>query len=244
MRILITGGAGYVGSHTARRLHGAGHEVWVLDELSTGHRTAARAALPGAADRLLAADLRDAAAVNQLFLARRFEALVHCAASTRIGETVCRPNTSYRNNLAALRTRGPIEIRGTDYPTPDGTCIRDYVHIEDVAEAHVLALRSARSSAPSGRCAGGRFPAARARAGPATFPSWSPARTGPVPRWAGGRAAGSLAASSKRPGAGTATTRAAMGINPLPPRPWGCGRHAANGRDEAGSGLLLEMGQG
>jgi UDP-glucose-4-epimerase GalE len=244
MRILITGGAGYIGSHTARRLHEKGHEVWVLDNLSTGHRAAVGAALrtTPADDRLLVGDLLDTPFVDHVFVERRIEAVVHFAASALVGESVRRPELYYRNNTvaslnlmdlmrrhgvgrfvfsstcavygvpprvpitedetpspinpygnsklavehafrdhasafgwggvmlryfnaagashdgtlgedhdpeshlvplvigAALQTRPPIQILGTNYPTPDGSCVRDYIHIEDIAEAHVLAL--------------------------------------------------------------------------------------------------------
>src|SRR5262245_59267624 len=236
MRILVTGGAGYIGSHTVKLLLAHGHDVHVLDNLSAGHR----AAVP--ADRLTVADLADTAAVDHALLAHRIEAVVHFAAFCYVGESVKQPAVYYRNNFvntlgllelcrrhgvgrfvfsstcatygvpvkvpitednpqrpinpyghtklaveyaladfaaayglgyaalryfnaagasrdgtigedhhpethliplvlqAALGQRPHIEVYGTDYPTPDGTCVRDYVHVEDLAEAHRLAL--------------------------------------------------------------------------------------------------------
>lgn len=236
MRILVTGGAGYIGSHTVKRLLARGHDVTVFDNLGMGHRPAVPA------DRLVVGDLRDIDMLDQLMVVRRTEAVIHFAASAFVGESVTNPAKYYQNNLlyslqlldrvrrlgiprfvfsstcatygvptavpitetekqspinpygntklafekmlfdyaaayplgvAALRyfnasgatpdgslgedhtpethliplvlqvalgKRPHIEIFGTDYPTPDGTCIRDYIHVDDLADAHVLAV--------------------------------------------------------------------------------------------------------
>jgi UDP-glucose-4-epimerase GalE len=236
MRILVTGGAGYIGSHAVKLFAARGHDVWVYDNLSAGHR----AAVPG--DHLVVADLADLPRLDNALLMHRIEAVVHFAAFAYVGESVSDPGKYYQNNLvntlglmecmrrnhvnrmvfsstcatygtpqkvpitedepqhpinpygagklaveraladystaygwgfAALRyfnaagaspdgkigedhdpethlipliiqtalgQRPAIEIFGTDYPTPDGTCIRDYIHVDDLAGAHLLAL--------------------------------------------------------------------------------------------------------
>lgn len=247
MRVLVSGGAGYVGSHVVRALQRAGFEVWVLDDLSTGHAAAVRG-VP-----LYRADLTDPqaleAALDQL---GPVDAAVHLAARTQVGESVRQPGPYFRVNvagtlhllealvargvryfvfsssaavygeprqipipeehpcaptspygqskqmvegmlaafeqahglrwvslryfnaagadpqgdigedhrpethlipsllLAALGRRGPVELYGTDWPTPDGTCIRDFVHVSDLAEAHRLALEYLARGGPSG----------------------------------------------------------------------------------------------
>jgi UDP-glucose 4-epimerase len=236
MNILVTGGAGYVGSHAVRLLQSRSHEVWVYDNLSRGHR----AAVP--AGRLITGDLADQPHLKRVLEANRIEAVMHFAAFALVGESVADPALYYGNNLvgtfhlleamrgagvqklvfssttatygtpekmpiaevtpqlpinpygfsklavermlddyshayglsfAALRyfnaagaagdgsigedhlpeshlipivlqvalgQRESIAIFGDDYPTPDGTCIRDYVHVEDLADAHLLSL--------------------------------------------------------------------------------------------------------
>lgn len=237
MRILVTGGAGYVGSHCVRRLVDAGHEVTVYDNLSFGHRQAVH---PQAA--FVQGDLADAKKLRELLAAGRFDAVMHFAAYLNVGESVEKPLMYYRNNVVhsltlleamkqanvrkmvfsstcavyghpqelpitedlhkdpinpygrtklavewmlqdsaaawglgavalryfnaagassdgtigedhdpethliplvlqvALGQREKVMIFGTDYPTPDGTCIRDYIHVEDLAQAHLLAI--------------------------------------------------------------------------------------------------------
>jgi UDP-glucose 4-epimerase len=244
MRILVTGGAGYIGSHTVRLLLAKGHDVWVLDNLSTGHR----GSVP--AERLLVADLRDAARLDHVFVAHRIEAVVHFAASALVGESVRHPALYYQNNVvaslnlmdamrrhgagkivfsstcatygvpqrvpiredepqrpinpygnsklaveralldhaaaygwgvamlryfnasgasgdgsigedhdpeshliplviqAAMGQRPNVQVFGTDYPTPDGTCVRDYIHVEDLGQAHLLALEKLEPGEP------------------------------------------------------------------------------------------------
>src|SRR5438552_14285320 len=238
MRILVTGGAGYIGSHAVRLFLARGHDVWVYDNLSMGHR----AAVP--ADRLIVADLNETQRLDHALLMNRIEAVVHFAAFAAVGESIKDPGKYYQNNLvntlnlmeclrkngvwrfvfsstcatygtpqtvpitedepqkpinpygssklaveraladyahayrwgyAALRyfnasgasadgaigedhdpethliplaiftamgRRPRLEIFGTDYPTPDGTCVRDYIHVDDLAEAHLLALEA------------------------------------------------------------------------------------------------------
>ncbi|MCH2113684.1 MAG: UDP-glucose 4-epimerase GalE [Pirellulales bacterium] len=236
MRVLLTGGAGYVGSHAAGMLHRTGHEIWVYDNLSEGHA----AAVPQG--RLIVGDLMDRAHLESVFREQRIEAVMHFAASCYVGVSVTDPASYYQNNIvgtlslldamraaevgrivfsstcatygvpdavpitenekqtpinpygftklaiehaladyshayglgyAALRyfnasgasdenirgedhdpethliplvlqvalgQRKDIKIFGDDYPTPDGTCIRDYIHVEDLASAHMAAL--------------------------------------------------------------------------------------------------------
>ncbi len=236
MKILVTGGAGYVGSHAARYLDLMGHEIWIYDNLSQGHRAAA---LPG---RLIEGDLHDEAKLTSALREKKIEAVMHFAAFALVGESVSDPAKYYGNNVvgslsllqamrnanvsrivfssttatygapervpigedepqrpinpygftklaieralddyahaygfayAALRyfnaaganprgdlgedhhpeshlipivlqvalgQRERITIFGDDYPTPDGTCIRDYIHVDDLASAHALAL--------------------------------------------------------------------------------------------------------
>ncbi len=236
MKILVTGGAGYVGSHAVKRLIAAGHEVWVIDNLVYGHR----AAVDG--DRLIEGDLIDRPLVERLLAEKEIEAVMHFAAYAFVGESVTDPAKYYQNNVvgtlslleamrsqevkrlvfsstcatygvpqevpipedhpqspinpygftklviehamedyrhayglsyAALRyfnasgaaqegtigedhtpethliplvlevalgQREHITIFGTDYPTPDGSCIRDYIHVDDLADAHIAAI--------------------------------------------------------------------------------------------------------
>ena len=234
MNILVTGGAGYIGSVTAEALIIAGHSVTVYDSLVTGHR----AAVPSGA-RFIQADLSDSQVLVDTLTHSKFDAILHFAAFIEAGESMKEPGRFYKNNFtnaltlmeaavragvkrfvlsstaavyqsseeplsedsplgptnvyghtklmveqvldwyrqihglhfAALRyfnacgasnghgeahqpeshliplilrvplgQREEAQIFGTDYPTPDGTCIRDYVHIADLATAHILAL--------------------------------------------------------------------------------------------------------
>lgn len=238
MNILITGGAGYIGSATAETLLRAGHNVTVYDSLVTGHR----AAVPAGAAFVQAA-LEDKPSLTEVLAGARFDAVMHFAAFIEAGESMKEPGRFYLNNLSnslslieaaviagvrtfvlsstaavyassdepltedsllgptnvyghtklvveqalewyrqihglhyaalryfnacgALPGRGEAHnpeshliprvlrvalgqaeaatIYGTDYPTPDGTCIRDYVHIADLVTAHVLALEALR----------------------------------------------------------------------------------------------------
>src|SRR5437868_5508531 len=93
MRILVTGGAGYIGSHAVRYFLAHGHDVHVYDNLSEGHR----AAVP--AERLIAGDLAEIPRLDQVLLERRSEAVVHFAALTYVGDSVREPGKYYQNNL-------------------------------------------------------------------------------------------------------------------------------------------------
>ena len=235
MRVLVTGGAGYIGSVTAERLLARGHEVVVFDNLSSGHR----AAVPAEAAWIYA-DLASPEAIRKAIAAHRPEAVMHFAARSLVGESMAQPFAYLRDNLmdglnlleacvdagvsqfilsstanvfgdpkvalidegadiapgspygeskwgleralywlgetrgiqytclryfnaagaspergehhepethliplvlqVAAGQRDSITIFGDDYDTPDGTCIRDYVHVLDLAEAHILAL--------------------------------------------------------------------------------------------------------
>ncbi len=238
MRVLVTGGAGYIGSVVADELLQAGHQVVVFDNLSRGHRQA----VPKNAE-LVVGDLADRDCLDQLFRSRAIDAVMHFAALIEAGESMKAPEKFFRNNTANALTlleatlaaevkrfvfsstaalygnpeRTPIEendpvhptnaygeskllvermlawfhqihglryaslryfnaagasrpdkgeahqpethliprilrvalgraehvnIFGTDYPTPDGTCIRDYIHVGDLARAHLLALEA------------------------------------------------------------------------------------------------------
>jgi UDP-glucose 4-epimerase len=236
MRVLVIGGAGYIGSHTVRLLNQTEHEVWVYDNLSMGHR----ASVP--AEQLIVGELADTKLLEQTLRDKNIDAVMHFAAFTEVGESMQAPAMYYQNNViatlglfesmrrmgvhrfvfssttatygqperipiaedtpqipinpygftklvveralkdyaraygfagAALRyfnaagaasdgsigedhkpeshliplvlqvalgQRERIHVFGDDYPTPDGTCIRDYVHVEDLAAAHLAAL--------------------------------------------------------------------------------------------------------
>jgi UDP-glucose 4-epimerase len=236
VKLFVTGGAGYIGSHVVRQLGEAGHEILVYDNLSSGHRAAV---LHG---ELVVADLADEARLDAALSRERFDAVLHFAAHIEVSESVKDPLKYYANNTAntvsllqacqrhqvdrfvfssTAAVYGPSETRliaednqlspenpygwsklmseqamsdlaragdfryvalryfnaagadpqarigechepethliplalqvasgrrkrlqlfGTDYPTADGTCVRDYIHVEDLASAHLAAL--------------------------------------------------------------------------------------------------------
>lgn len=235
--ILVTGGAGYIGSHTVKSLLEAGYDVTVFDDLSRGHPEQ----IPGV--HLVIGELSDEGALKDLFSEKDFDAVVHFASESLVGESVKNPDKYFRRNVSggisllsamaragtkkmvfsssasvygdpdavpipetaplrpmspygecklfiekalrwydqayglksmslryfnaagadssghmgedhdpethliplvvrAVLSGSPLTVFGDDYPTPDGTCIRDYVHVTDLAKAHVLALRA------------------------------------------------------------------------------------------------------
>jgi UDP-glucose 4-epimerase len=236
MNILVTGGAGYIGSHVAKKLSGYGHRVIIFDNLVKGHREAVLSA------EFIEGDLADRVLVNKVMKDYQIEAVIHLAAHSLVGESMEKPGKYYENNIAnglnlleamvnnnvkyivfsstaavygepeevpitethptnptstygesklffetmlkrydqiyrlkfvslryfnaagadiggeigeehnpethlipivlqkALGKRDRLFIFGDDYPTDDGTCIRDYIHVEDLAEAHILAV--------------------------------------------------------------------------------------------------------
>ena len=237
MKVLVTGGAGYIGSHAVHELKASGHDVVVFDSLVKGHRAAVPAGVP-----FVQGDIRDAALLAETFAKVPIDAVMHFAAASEVGESMVNPAKYYRDNVAAtlslleslnqanikkivfsstaavygepescpiredaalrptnvygrtkliiegmladfamaygfsyvalryfnaagalpaggvgedhtpeshliplilqtaLGQRAAISMYGTDYPTPDGTCIRDYIHVTDLASAHVLAI--------------------------------------------------------------------------------------------------------
>lgn len=245
MAILVTGGAGYIGSHTVAELLERGEEVVVIDNLLTGHR---EALLGG---KLYEGDLRDKELLAKLFSENEIDAVIHFAASSLVGESMKDPVKYYDNNVygtqclleamskanvnkivfsstaatygepekvpieetdrtepanvygetkltmermmawfdkvlgvkyvalryfnaagahaggkigedhrpeshliplmlqTALKQRESIAVFGDDYPTEDGTCIRDYIHVSDLADAHVRAVNYLRSGSQS-----------------------------------------------------------------------------------------------
>jgi UDP-glucose-4-epimerase GalE len=245
-RVVVTGGAGYIGSHAVRALAAAGHAVAVLDDLSAGHPESLPSDVP-----LVRAAIHDRDAVRRLLVEHRADAVMHFAAWLKVGESVHKPVEYYQNNvvgtlavLDAMREAGvkrfifsstcavygepssvpivetletkpinpygesklaiervlphlerahgitwvalryfnaagawpdgsigedhadeihliPLAIRaaiggpglkvfGEDYPTPDGTCLRDYIHVCDLASAHIRALEALERGAASG----------------------------------------------------------------------------------------------
>lgn len=237
--ILVTGGAGYIGSHAVLALQRSGYEVIVLDNLVYGHRDIVEKVLQA---KLVVGDTSDRQLLDQIFATHDIAAVMHFAAYAYVGESMTNPAKYYRNNvastltlveamlaasvrnlvfsstcatygvpqkipisethpqepinpygtsklmverilkdfdlayglksvtfryfnaaganpaglmgedhtpethliplvlMAAMGQRESISIFGTDYPTPDGTCIRDYIHVADLAQAHVLGL--------------------------------------------------------------------------------------------------------
>jgi len=237
VRILVTGGAGYIGSHTAKALAHAGFEPVVYDNLSEGYRWAVQWG------PLVEGSLSDRSRLQEALLQHSIEGVIHFAAHAYVGESMREPRKYFQNNVtealvlldtlldagigtfvfssscavyglpetlpiaesnpklplspygesklfleraltwydaayglrsaclryfnaagadvdgelgelhrcethviplvieSALGNRGPVEVFGTDYPTPDGTAIRDFVHVSDLADAHVLSLK-------------------------------------------------------------------------------------------------------
>ncbi len=243
-KVLVTGGAGYIGSHTVHHLERRGHEVAIVDDLSRGHFHNVKG------KDFHQIPLHDTARLTTLLRGGRFDAVIHFAAYIAVGESTQNPELYFTNNVAgsvslltamsaadvkrlvfsstaavygtpgkvpitedtplipvnpygetkvmvekilgwldqyrglrsialryfnacgaepnsglgeqhepethliplilrAIQTGNPVTIFGTDYPTPDGTCVRDYIHVSDLAEAHILALESLLSGGPS-----------------------------------------------------------------------------------------------
>ena len=233
MNILVTGGAGYIGSHTADAIEKSGHTPIIYDNLSAGHRWAV------GSKTLIEADLADKLSIQRAIEQYRIEAIIHFAAHAYVGESIADPRKYFQNNavntlnllgvmvdlgvkyivysstcstygipeklplseehpqrpvnpygesklfiervlhwyerayglrwvalryfnasgasdqlgechdpethliplaIQAALTGGPLSVFGTDYPTEDGTAVRDYIHVDDLASAHLLAL--------------------------------------------------------------------------------------------------------
>lgn len=237
MRVLVTGGAGYIGSHTAAHLINEGHSVTVLDSLIKGHKEA----VPEAADFILG-DMGDRTCLDRIFQEKTIDAVLHFAGFIEAGQSMLQPGLFFQNNTAktitlleamvdhgvskfvfsstaavygdpeyipidekhpkaptnaygatklavegvlewmcrlkglaaislryfnasgcsenlgedhrpethliplildvAMGKRQALKLFGQDYPTPDGTCVRDYIHVQDLAKAHALALQA------------------------------------------------------------------------------------------------------
>src|SRR5438034_1101280 len=144
--VLVTGGAGYIGAHVVVALARAGYAPLILDNFANS----SKAVLPrlrrlvGADVPLIVADVRDRAALSRTFAEHRIDAVIHCAGlkAVAIGEAPSHAPNNLVPILAevAAGQRSHVDVFGNDYPTPDGTGVRDYIHVSDLAEGHVAAL--------------------------------------------------------------------------------------------------------
>src|SRR5205807_1549631 len=148
LSVLVIGGAGYIGSHAAHALKRKGYEVIIYDNLSTGHTSLADETPrlpvnPYGASKLAFEHALEAydRAYGLRFVSFRYFNASGADETGQIGE-IHNPETHLIPAAfeAIHGERGVLEIYGDDYPTPDGTCIRDYIHVNDLAEAHVLGL--------------------------------------------------------------------------------------------------------
>ena len=160
--ILVTGGAGFIGTHACAALADAGIPTLLLDNFSNSRRSVLDrlARITGKPVACVEGDVRDAQLLRQLFASHPIEGVIHFAALKAVGESVREPLRYYENNVAGtvslLRAMQAAGVRtlvfsssatvyGDDYPTPDGTGVRDYIHVCDLAEGHVAALRYLRA---------------------------------------------------------------------------------------------------
>ncbi|PWA52770.1 putative UDP-arabinose 4-epimerase 3 [Artemisia annua] len=172
--VLVTGGAGYIGSHAALRLLKDNHLVTIVHNLSRGNLGGVKVLQglfpePGRL-QFIYVDLGDPKAVNKIFSENAFDAVIHFAVVAYVGESTLDP-LKYFNVIGSdpegrlgeaprpeLREHGRIsgacfhaasgitdglKVRGTNYKTPDGTCIRDYIDVTDLVDAHAKALAKA-----------------------------------------------------------------------------------------------------
>ena len=133
-RVLVTGGAGYIGSHAVRALVDAGHAVAVLDNLSAGHRAAVPSGVP-----LVTCDMHDTARVVEALKAHRIDAVMHFAAWLDVGESVAKPLEYYGNNVTgsneglrvygfgSLIVRNSASGNGTNYLIERGNAVGEIV---------------------------------------------------------------------------------------------------------------------
>eukprot|EP00897_Mesotaenium_endlicherianum_P000903 jgi/Mesen1/10813/ME000093S10338 len=168
--VLVTGGAGFIGSHATLRLLTEGKRVTIVDNLSRGNLGAIKVLRELAKPHMLQfvhADLGDAHAVNRIFSSNAIDVVIHFAAVAYVGESMAeplryfnvigsdpegrlgeapRPELRHHGRItgacfdAALGNIPGLKIMGTNYKTPDGTCIRDYIHVTDLVDAHLAAM--------------------------------------------------------------------------------------------------------
>ena len=145
MAILVSGGAGYIGSHTCIELLNAGYDVVVADNFYNASPVVLDRVkqITGKDFRFYNADMTKHEDVEKIFTeCPDITAVIQFAAYKAVGESVSKPIEYYYNNLNC--TVGKLEkvhVFGNDYPTPDGTGVRDYIHVVDLARGHVCAIR-------------------------------------------------------------------------------------------------------
>src|SRR5205807_1522356 len=161
MQVLVTGGAGYIGSHTCVELMQAGHEVGIFDHFSGSHAAAiARIArIVGRTPEFTQADVRDSGALREVFIRHRFDAVIHFAGLKAVGESVEKPIEYYDNNVhgalvlcramaqagvgvLVFSSSATVYGNAASVPTRDGTGVRDYIHVVDLARGHLAALET------------------------------------------------------------------------------------------------------
>lgn len=152
MRLLVTGGSGYIGSVVVRRLLERGDQVTVFDNLERGHRENIEIEIKGVDGQrrclcpLIVGDLRNENEIRAAMRGLKPTFLRYFNAAGAVPELGLgedhEPETHIIPNVlkVALGQKEFVEVFGTDYPTADGTCVRDYVHLEDLCSAHLLAL--------------------------------------------------------------------------------------------------------
>ncbi|HEZ0804913.1 TPA: UDP-glucose 4-epimerase [Neisseria meningitidis] len=150
--ILVTGGTGFIGSHTVVSLLKSGHQVVILDNLcnSSINILPRLKTITGQEIPFYQGDIRDREILRRIFAENRIDSVIHFAGLKAVGESGLigeQPNGIPNNLLpyicqVAAGKLPQLAVFGDDYPTPDGTGMRDYIHVMDLAEGHVAAMQA------------------------------------------------------------------------------------------------------